>query len=262
MFPALAAGLISGGLAYLGTQSQNEAAAEQAQRQMDFQRDMSGTAYQRAVVDMRAAGLNPMLAYSQGGASTPGGAMAQVQNSLGNAVSSAQVGSKLEPEIANIRAATNLQNESAEKAKADAEVARTQALVNAVQVPRIEQETRTSASSAAQTQELVERLKTENLYNIGGASALKAHSESDEARERAYRLATMGRNRAWFSEAERMEHEARRAGHEATLTGLGIPRARNEAEAQRSWWMQNISPYMADVQRGTSAASGLRMLTR
>lgn len=45
----------------------------EAQKNRDFQKMMSDTAYQRAMADMKAAGLNPILAYSQGGRSTPGG---------------------------------------------------------------------------------------------------------------------------------------------------------------------------------------------
>lgn len=51
----------------------NQASAE---RQMQFQKEMSSTAYQRSMADMEKAGLNPMLAYQQGGASAPQGASA------------------------------------------------------------------------------------------------------------------------------------------------------------------------------------------
>ena len=51
-------------------------AEDQSAKQMAFQREMSNTAYQRTMEDMRKAGLNPILASKIGGASTPAGAMA------------------------------------------------------------------------------------------------------------------------------------------------------------------------------------------
>ena len=54
----------------------NAFSASEAQKSRDFSERMSSTAYQRAMADMKSAGLNPALAFSHGGASTPSSAVA------------------------------------------------------------------------------------------------------------------------------------------------------------------------------------------
>lgn len=58
-------------LQYSGAKDERKVQNQMAQDQRDWEEKMSNSAYSRAVSDMKNAGLNPALAYSQGGASTP-----------------------------------------------------------------------------------------------------------------------------------------------------------------------------------------------
>lgn len=100
--------LVGDAMQMIGQHQANQAAKGMAREQMAFQERMSNTAYQRAVADMRAAGMNPMLAYMQGGASTPQGASADVSNVFAGAASSAKEALRLDAEVKQIRKATEI----------------------------------------------------------------------------------------------------------------------------------------------------------
>ena len=93
---------VGGALSYYGAKKTNEMQQKLAREQMGFQERMSNTAYQRSMQDMRAAGLNPILAFNQGGASSPPGAQAQVQSELGAGVSSALAARRISVESARL----------------------------------------------------------------------------------------------------------------------------------------------------------------
>jgi hypothetical protein len=104
----------------IGGQQQNSANQAMAQDQMDFQERMRKTQYQTTVADLKAAGLNPMLAYSQGGAGTPQGATAQMGNPLGEAGNSAREAAMAIAQFNQLRTQNILTQEQAEATAADA----------------------------------------------------------------------------------------------------------------------------------------------
>ncbi len=80
----------------------------QNQKAMDYNTEMSNTAYQRAVKDLQAAGLNPILAYTNGGASTPSGVTSSGASASGKQASgSAASGSAASGVQANVRGYIN-----------------------------------------------------------------------------------------------------------------------------------------------------------
>lgn len=108
--------------------------AGEAQKTRDFQERMRATQYQTAIQDMRKAGLNPMLAYSQGGAGTPNGATATSSAGSGAQASGQAASAASNPVLTNpIPAAvqatlsTAMQGAQIDKVQADAELARAQA---------------------------------------------------------------------------------------------------------------------------------------
>ena len=134
--------LIGAATSAYGAWQQNRMGKSAAGRQMQFQKHMYKHRYQYQMQDMRRAGLNPILAYSQPPPGGPAGASYQPQNVGAAAVEGATVASagalkraetktaaetarRTRAEVGAVRATTARTHEEARRAKHDADTAET-----------------------------------------------------------------------------------------------------------------------------------------
>lgn len=171
---AMGAGALGSGIAnFLGAQSANEQNwdqfvsnqawnTNQITAARNYETMMSNTSWQRGVADMKAAGINPMVAFQQGGASTPS---APVTNAgVGNAAQNpmAGIGAGIQGAIAAVNLEKDLQ-----VADADIALKSTQAL--------------TQAAVAEQQRAAAKSLTLETEYERMRGGKYKAEARRDES---------------------------------------------------------------------------------
>lgn len=160
---------------YLGTTSANQANQAMSQAQMDFQREenkramdfsqsMADTSYQRGIADLKAAGINPMLAYQHGGAAAPqgvssGGSTATMQSALGNAVNSAST--SMQTGINYVTGMQQVQNMMSQQAHTDASTANMDAdTVNKILTSKLIPEQTKLTAAQTYAADVVSRMNT------------------------------------------------------------------------------------------------------
>ena len=131
-----------GAFSWLGAEQQNRRQQEAAEQAQAFSAQQFATRYQTTVADMKAAGLNPMLAYSQGGGSPPSGVQANVPaNSGAAAVGGYQAAKANSAQVANIEADTANKSAQADLWRAQAGAANASAGQANASVGQIQQAT-------------------------------------------------------------------------------------------------------------------------
>lgn len=214
---------------YKGQEEANSANRAMSQAQMDFQERMSNTSYQRAVKDMSAAGLNPMLAYSQGGASSPAGSTAVMGNKNAAAVgaaSAAMAAQNMREQNSLLRAQT--EKTVAEKALVEAQVGSTTASAGhlTAQADQIRQNMQMFDDQWKKLKYEADKMGWEQIKSKYEAGILNTE-DMRAAREMEFKI-------------QQAKATAEKMAQQAKLLGLQVPGAVNEAAFENSLMGKNI----------------------